>query len=136
VNVETGEWFCHSECGRGGDVFALEMALNGLEFKRAHEEVFRLVGRSSGNGNGASKRIVDVYPYPDETADEILRALREHPEGMTRTDIREHFGKNKRSAEIERALSVLQEYGRARMVREQAEQGRPAERWFAISATP
>jgi hypothetical protein len=71
----------------------------------------------------------------DATADEIFRALRARPEGMTRTDIRDHFAKNRRSAEIERALNVLQEYGRARMVRETSEQGRPTERWFAISVT-
>jgi hypothetical protein len=72
----------------------------------------------------------------DATADEIFRALRDRPEGMTRTEIREHFAKNKRSAEIERALAVLQEYGRARMVREHGEQGRPTERWYTISLTP
>lgn len=68
----------------------------------------------------------------DSTADEILRALRARPEGMTRNDIREHFGRNKPSAEIDRALSLLQEHGHARMVKEQVDQGRPAERWYAL----
>jgi hypothetical protein len=69
----------------------------------------------------------------DQTADEILRALRQRSDGMTRNDIREHFARNKPSPEIGRALGVLQEYGLARMVREQDGQGRPAERWFAVT---
>jgi hypothetical protein len=72
----------------------------------------------------------------DATADEILRALRVRPKGMTRTAIREYFDRNKSSAEIGRALGVLQEYGRARMVREEGEQGRLAEFWFAVQGTP
>jgi Bifunctional DNA primase/polymerase, N-terminal/Primase C terminal 1 (PriCT-1) len=71
----------------------------------------------------------------DETADEILRALRQRGSGMTRTDIRDHFGRNKSAADIGRALAVLQEYGLARMEQEHGDQGRPAERWFPISAT-
>lgn len=83
-----------------------------------------------------SARFVFGGALGDPAADEILRALRLHPEGMTRTEIREHFGRNKPSGEIGRALGTLQEYGRARMVREQAEQGRPAERWYPTSGTP
>jgi Protein of unknown function (DUF3987) len=81
----------------------------------------------------ASARFIFGAALGDATADEILRVLRARPEGVTRNDIREHFGRNKPSAEIDRALSLLQEYGHARMVREQAEQGRPAERWYALS---
>jgi hypothetical protein len=62
--------------------------------------------------------------------------LRGHPDGMTRTEIFTYFGKNKPSAEIERALGVIQDYGRARMAREEKrERGRPVERWFAVSGT-
>jgi DNA-binding transcriptional ArsR family regulator len=81
-----------------------------------------------------SARFIFGAALGDPTADEILRALRGRAEGMTRNEIREHFGRNKLSAEMDRALSVLQEYGRARMVKEPAEQGRPAERWYAIDA--
>ena len=65
----------------------------------------------------------------DGTADEILRALRSNPAGMTRNDMREHFSRHKSSAEIARALSVLLEYGLARYEREQDTGGRPSERW-------
>jgi 5S rRNA maturation endonuclease (ribonuclease M5) len=107
VNVETGEWFCHSECGRGGDVFALEMALNGLEFKRAHEEDFRLEGRSSGNGNGASKRIVDVYPYPDESGAVLFRVVRTDPKGFFQQRPDGHGGWINNMAGVRRVLFDL-----------------------------
>jgi hypothetical protein len=70
----------------------------------------------------------------DSTADAILNALKARPNGMTRTEIREHFSRNKPSAEIERALTLLQEYGRAAMKPEPDRPGRPAERWYAINA--
>jgi hypothetical protein len=66
----------------------------------------------------------------DVTADEIIRQLRSCPEGMTRTDLYEFFSRHKSSAEIGRALGVLQEYGMANFVKESG-QGRPVERWFA-----
>jgi hypothetical protein len=84
----------------------------------------------------ASARFIFGGALGDATADEILRALRGRREGMTRTDIFTYLGKNKPSAEIDRALGVLQEYGRARMAREEKEErGRPVERWFAVSGT-
>jgi hypothetical protein len=45
VKSSTGEWFCFSGCGRGGDIIALEMSLTGADFKTAKAEAFRLVGR-------------------------------------------------------------------------------------------
>jgi hypothetical protein len=53
--METGEWFCHSQCQRGGDIFALEEALTGSDFPTCKAEVYRLVGRDPGcsrNGTG------------------------------------------------------------------------------------
>ena len=41
VNAETGMWYCHSQCGRGGDIIELEMALTGANFKTAKVEAFR-----------------------------------------------------------------------------------------------
>jgi 5S rRNA maturation endonuclease (ribonuclease M5) len=108
VNVETGDWFCHSECGRGGDVFALEMALNGFEFKRAHEEVFRLVGRSSSsNGNGASRRIVNVYDYPDESGTVLFRVVRTAPKGFFQQRPDGHGGWINNMAGVRRVLFNL-----------------------------
>jgi hypothetical protein len=45
VDRETGRWFCHSKCGRGGDILDLEAALNGGDFPTRKAEVLRLVGR-------------------------------------------------------------------------------------------
>jgi hypothetical protein len=45
VNADTGMWYCHSQCGRGGSVFDLEMALTNTEFPTAANETRRIVGR-------------------------------------------------------------------------------------------
>lgn len=45
VEPDTGRWFCHSTCGRGGDILELEAALNGGDFPTRKAEVFGLVGR-------------------------------------------------------------------------------------------
>lgn len=43
----------------------------------------------------------------DQTVDRLLTALRKAPDGLTRTQIRDFFKKNKTSDQIERAISVL-----------------------------
>jgi hypothetical protein len=67
----------------------------------------------------------------DPTADEILRALRRAPDGLTRTDLWNLFGRHRKVGEIDRALGVLLKYGRAQPRREETG-GRPGERWFAV----
>jgi len=81
-----------------------------------------------------SARFIFGDALGDATADEVLRELRNRAEGITRTEIREHFSRNKSSAEIGRALRVLQEYGLARLERGREEEGqrRPTERWLAV----
>jgi hypothetical protein len=55
VKMETGEWFCQSQCQRGGDIIALEMALTGRGFATCKAEVFRIVGRTpEAHRNGTS----------------------------------------------------------------------------------
>ena len=51
--------------------------------------------------------------------------------GLTRSDIRDIFKRNKSSAEISNALDLLEEAGLAKSIREPSESGRPTERWFA-----
>ena len=68
--------------------------------------------------------------FGDYVVDTILRRLRKSPKGLTRTDIREIFSRNRSEAEISNALRVLEEHGLARCEREQTG-GRPSERWFA-----
>lgn len=80
----------------------------------AEESVFHIFGRMLG----------------DETADSLLRALINQPRGLTRTQIRDLFGRNRRSGDIGRALGILAQQGLAYCVSEETD-GRPAERWFA-----
>lgn len=82
----------------------------------------------------ASARFIFGDSLGDPMADEILQALRSAPNGLTRTDLRDLFGRNKSGADIDRALAVLQEYGLARYVDETGTGGRPARRWFATRA--
>jgi DNA-binding transcriptional ArsR family regulator len=84
-----------------------------------------------------SARFVFGDALGDETADEILRQLRSRPDGMTRTELRDFFNRNKTAAEISRALGVLQEHGLARVERKcESEDGfNLTERWFAITVS-
>jgi hypothetical protein len=45
MDSKTGWWYCHSACGRGGDLVALEMALTGSDFLGAKQAIFDLLGR-------------------------------------------------------------------------------------------
>jgi putative DNA primase/helicase len=84
VESATGRWFCHSACGRGGDIIDLEMALTSADFKSAKAEVFRLVGRIEPERRSAKGgwREVERYPYVDQNGNmlfEVVRYLR--PDG-------------------------------------------------------
>jgi hypothetical protein len=76
----------------------------------------------------ASARFIFGEALGDPLADEILQALRTKPEGMTRTDISNHFGRNKNAAQIMRALKLLAEQGLACWEKQDTE-GRSAEVW-------
>jgi hypothetical protein len=67
----------------------------------------------------------------DPIADEISRALQlAGPEGITRTSIRDLFGRNRSSDRIGAALALLATKGRARMETRKTS-GHPAEVWVA-----
>ncbi|MEK7752024.1 MAG: CHC2 zinc finger domain-containing protein [Acidobacteriota bacterium] len=74
VNAEDGAWFCHSQCGRGGSLFDLEMELTGCDFKAAAE---RITGRAPGNGSG--QRVVGAYDYTDEAGALLYQVVRFEP---------------------------------------------------------
>jgi hypothetical protein len=61
-------------------------------------------------------------------ADAIVDALTNTPEGLTRTDIRDLFARNRGESEIEGALALLRKSGRAMSTKEPSG-GRPVERW-------
>ena len=81
VEPETGRWYCHSECDRGGSVFDLEMELSGMSFPEAKEAVERTVGRISGSV-GASSRIVTQYAYGDEEGRLLYEVVRLEPKSF------------------------------------------------------
>jgi putative DNA primase/helicase len=86
VESETGRWFCHSTCGRGGDILELEAALTGGDFSTRKAEVFRLVGRvepeyrhngTRTNGNSAGAR--PTKPTKPTRADDARREVAHYP---------------------------------------------------------
>ena len=70
----------------------------------------------------------------DALADELLEALRDAGEtGMTRSEIYDLFGRNRRRNHLGAVLRGLKEQGRVRMEKEKQEgAGRPTERWFLV----
>ncbi|MGD1094006.1 MAG: CHC2 zinc finger domain-containing protein [Bryobacteraceae bacterium] len=46
VDPKTGLWRCWSDCGRGGDIIALEMALTGVSWREGVVEIERIIGRT------------------------------------------------------------------------------------------
>ena len=67
----------------------------------------------------------------DPTADEILRAVRAVPAGMTRTEIAALFERHKSASELSRALVVLHNRSLVRF-ETQRTKGRPVDRWHAV----
>ena len=96
--------------------------------RRAHLEAALAIWRYCEE----SARFIFGDALGDPIADEILRALRQASAGMTRTELRDLFGRHRNSREIVRALQMLLEQG---LVYSESENtgGRPIERWFAVS---
>ena len=68
----------------------------------------------------------------DETADAIIELLRTSPNGLPQTEFNNHFQRHKKSADIQRALGLLQERGLVRSERRETE-GRPRIVWFLVA---
>ena len=93
VEMDSGRWYCFSQCGRGGDIFALEMELTDANFAEAKAEVFRIIGRAgepqfrggkTGQGSNSGWRIVRQYLYEDEKGRPVIRVTRrERGAGVT-----------------------------------------------------
>lgn len=80
----------------------------------------------------ASARRIFGDALGDPVADEILRALRAAPGGLTRSYLlRDLFDRNQKAGTIARSLALLAEQGLAKNVLKRETGGRPAERWFA-----
>jgi hypothetical protein len=70
----------------------------------------------------------------DPVADSILAVLRERKEGVSRTEIRDLFGRHKSATRIQIALDLLVSMNKAHKATEQTG-GRPVDVWFATAAT-
>ena len=65
----------------------------------------------------------------DPTADDIWALARDRPAGVSRTEVRDLFSRNKKAREIDRALGALVEAGRLQRTSQTDGRGRPAEVW-------
>jgi hypothetical protein len=74
VNVETGQWFCHSQCGRGGSIFDFETELTGSNGKEARDAVLQLAGHLE-----QERRLVATYDYTDEQGKLLYQTVRYEP---------------------------------------------------------
>jgi len=72
----------------------------------------------------------DTLGHP--VADRILQALRNEPNGLTRSQISDLFGRHARASEIDSALRFVVEHGLARPTSEESG-GRPIERWRVVA---
>ncbi len=79
----------------------------------------------------ASARWVFGTSLGDPVADEIHRELAERAEGMSRSEIRDFFGRHERAERITRALNLLHTLGKARVDKRADTGGRPEEVWYA-----
>jgi putative DNA primase/helicase len=86
VDPATGCWFCHSTCGRGGDILTLEEALTGGAFPSRKAEVFRLVGRiepeyrhSGTHTNGNAAATAPTKPTKSTNTASGWREMARHP---------------------------------------------------------
>lgn len=70
----------------------------------------------------------------DVVADSLLLALRNTPEGMTRKEISDFFGRHHKAERLTMALNLLKERGLAYSFSKDDTGGRPAEVWQAVMA--
>lgn len=76
VNAETGLAQCHSQCGPGWDPISLEMELSGLDFPRAKERVFDLIGRPRVPWE--ERDVEAIYDYTDSNGKLLYQVVRKH----------------------------------------------------------
>lgn len=97
VDPETGKWYCHSECDKGGDVFDLEQELFGCDFKAAKEQVVSLTGLQVAPAyhQPSDYRTVAKYDYTDEQGKLLFQVHRkENGSPDNKTFVQCHFDEN------------------------------------------
>jgi putative DNA primase/helicase len=73
VKPDTGQWYCHSECATGGNVFSLEEKLSGDTGEAVARAVYSTVGRNT------ARQIVATYGYTDEAGKLLFECVRMEP---------------------------------------------------------
>jgi hypothetical protein len=68
----------------------------------------------------------------DPTADDIWALAKDRANGISRTEVRDLFSRNKKAREIDRALAALTDAGRLQRHHGHDGNGRPAEIWVAL----
>jgi KaiC/GvpD/RAD55 family RecA-like ATPase len=76
IQSDTGLAHCFSQCGRGWDMISLEMELGGLDFPRAKDRVFEVVGRPKVPW--ADRNLEATYDYVDENGKLLYQVIREY----------------------------------------------------------
>ena len=71
--------------------------------------------------------------FGDPTADDIWALARDRHDGISRTEARDLFGRNKKAREIDRALGALEDAGRLARRAHTDGHARPAELWIPKS---
>jgi len=113
-------------------VLRLALVYAVLDEARAIAEEHLLAALAVWDYCEASARYIFGDALGNPEADRIRQALRAAPNGLTRTEIRDLFERNRSASEINAALIALEERGLARRVSEST-LGRPTERWMAAN---
>lgn len=93
VNLNTGLWYCHSSCQRGGSTVDLEMLLSGRDFRAARAAVLEIAGRPTPPAPQGTQRtvrqarqtprkVVATYVYVDEQGAPLFRVCRTVPKNF------------------------------------------------------
>jgi predicted P-loop ATPase len=81
VNAESGTWYCHSKCGRGGTLIQLEAELSGSNHAEARAVALQLVGR--GQSAKIRRTPSAIYDYEDEKGTLLFQCVRYEPKAFS-----------------------------------------------------
>jgi hypothetical protein len=79
INMETGAWYCHSGCDRGGTIFDFETELTGVNGKAARDAVLATIGRSVER----ERQVAATYDYVGEDGALLFQVVRFNPKGFS-----------------------------------------------------